>query len=224
MRGRGAGADVADFQEVEFPRNIDRGPQGGPAFLTTVVVSASGTEQRVAQWAAPRYSWTVGHSLRTPAQYQKLLAFFIARRGRLEGFRFHDWSDFSSDVAGTPTHHLTEELTTTTFQLQKGYESGGATVYRKIVKPVGDDLSDDDATQANSTVRIYNASHVEVTSDWTVDLTSGVVTFGSAPGYLPEAEFEFSIPVRFDVDAMHASIDEVTYRSWGGVQLVEVRL
>jgi uncharacterized protein (TIGR02217 family) len=214
---------MASFVELEFPRNIDRGPSGGPSFLTTVVVTASGAEQRIAAWTAPRYAWQVGHSLRTPAQYQELLAFFIARRGRLEGFRFWDWSDHSSEVAGVETLHLTASLTATTFQLQKGYASGAGTVYRTITKPVGDTLTDTAATDDNSTVRIYNAADVEVTSGWTVDLTTGIVTFAAAPGYTPKATFQFHIPVRFDTDQMAASIDEVTYRTWSGVPLTEVR-
>jgi len=212
------------FAEVLLPPNIDRGPRGGPAFMTTVVVTAGGAEQRIAQWSRPRYVWEVGHSLRTPDQYAELLAFFIARRGRLEGFRFYDWGDHSSQVAGVDVHHPTSSIDATHFQLQKGYTSGGVTVTRTITKPIGDTLTNTAATAANSTVRIFTAADVAVPSGWTVDLTTGIVTFAAAPGYIPKATFEFHIPVRFDEDQMAASLDEVTYSTWTGIRLVQLQL
>ena len=212
---------MPSFDEVRFPDNIDRGSKGGPSFMTDVLISASGNEQRIAYWSRPRMRWTVGHSLRTPTEYSELVAVFIARQGRLRGFRYKDWGDFSSAVAGVETKHALLELTATTFQLRKAYTSGSVTVYRNILKPVGDTLTNTAATQANSTVKIYNGG-TEITSGWTVSLVTGIVTFDSDPGYSPTAVFSYDIPARFDTDEMQASIDEITYMSWPGIPLIEL--
>src|ERR1700749_4811563 len=106
------------FCEVQFPPNISRGATGGPGFSTIVVTTASGHEQRIAQWSQGRREWDVTHALRSNAQRDELIAFFVARRGSFEGFRFKDWSDFRILPANTED---TELLTSTTFQLIKRY-------------------------------------------------------------------------------------------------------
>ena len=84
------------------------------------------------------------------------------------------------------------------FALIKRYASGGAWVDRPIVKPVA------------GTVRVA-VGGVEKTSgvDFTVDTTTGLITFASAPalGAAVTAGFEFDAPVRFDVDRLEVSRD-----------------
>ena len=193
------------FDEIQFPATIARGSTGGPQFATVVVAVGSGGEQRVAQWESPRRRWTVAQDLRTPAQMEELVAFFVARQGRLRGFRFKDHADFrvsaKEDLA---------ELSPTTFQLVKRYTSGGVTRVRAITKPV------------SGSVRVWNGS-TEITSGWTVNPATGVVAFDSAPGYTPSWTGEFDVPVRFDVDQMEVSLDDAQVRSWGGIAIVELR-
>jgi uncharacterized protein (TIGR02217 family) len=56
---------------------------------------------------------------------------------------------------------------------------------------------------------------VEATSGWTVDTTTGVVTF---------ADFNIDVPVRFDSDQMDVTIHTYQLGSWGRIVLVELRL
>lgn len=193
------------FDEIQFPASIARGSSGGPQFATVVVAAGSGGEQRVAQWESPRRRWTVAQDLRTPAQMEELVAFFVARQGRLRGFRFKDHADFR-----VSTREDLVELTATTFQLVRRYTSGGVTRVRTIKKPVA------------GTVQIWNGT-TEITSGWTVDTTTGVVTFGGDPGYTPSWTGEFDVPVRFDVDQMEIVLDDAQVRSWGGIAIVELR-
>ena len=50
---------------------------------------------------------------------------------------------------------------------------------------------------------------VEQPSGWSVDTTTGVVTFDAAPGagVAITAGFEFDVPVRFDTDALDETLD-----------------
>lgn len=84
------------FAEAQFPADISYGATGGPVFLTDVVATVSGHEQRNSKWAQARARYNVASGVKTEAQWQALIAFFRARRGKAVGFRFKDWSDFKA--------------------------------------------------------------------------------------------------------------------------------
>lgn len=211
------------FDEVRFPTDISHGALGGPMFATKVIVVDSGAEQRIGKWSQGRRRWDVAHALKNPTQAAALLDFFLCRQGKLRGFRFKDWLDYTTDQPVAGTRHDCVSLTSTTFQLAKRYTSGAITHVRHIKKPAGDTLTNTAATQANSTVRIYNGV-TEITSGWTVNLTTGVVTFSGAPGYTPSARFEFDFPARFDTDEMRMALEDTNVRTWDGIPLVELLL
>lgn len=196
------------FVDVRFPTDISYGSGGGPEYSTDIVITASGHEQRNSNWAAARARYNVAHGVKTQAQLNTLIAFFRARRGRAHSFRFKDWTDFSvaAQAIGTGTGALT------TFQLIKTYTSGGVTETRAITKPV------------SGAVQVYLNSVLQV-SGWSVNATTGVITFTSAPGngVVVSADFEFDVPVRFDTDRLAASLDAYGVHSWNDISLVEVR-
>ncbi len=198
------------FDEVRFPPNISRGATGGPTFQTVVITTASGAEQRIALWKRGRAVWDVSHAMRSPAQAHELLSFFLARQGRLRGFRFKDWNDYSTDQPLPGTRFATAPVSGTTFQLQRTYSSGGQTYTRTITKPV------------SGTVRLYDSAGQEVTTGWTLDATTGIVTFSSPPGYVPTWRGEYDVPARFDVDQMRMTLDDTEIRSWERIQIVEL--
>lgn len=193
------------IDEVQFPVKIAYGYQGGPSFVTTVIATESGSEQRIGHWGgAGRRTWTIPSGIKDGTQRDELLAFFVARQGKLRGFRFKDWDDYK---VATPVN--TVMLTSTTFQLYKYYTSGAITVSRKILKPV------------NGTVKIYNGSTL-ITTGYTVNHTTGVVTFAIAPGYLPKASFEFDTPARFDTDSFQNTRDGFATNQWNSIAIVEL--
>ncbi|MBF0562134.1 MAG: TIGR02217 family protein [Alphaproteobacteria bacterium] len=149
------------FQEVQFPPAIAYGASGGPAYSTDIVATGSGYEQRNIRWAQARGSWNVGSGVRDRADMLVLLAFFRAMKGRAYGFRFKDWSDFST--ADQPIG--TGDGVTAAFQMVNLYVGGPVTEIRTITKPVA------------GTVAIQIAGVPEAAGRWTVDTTTGIVTF-----------------------------------------------
>ncbi|MFN4100470.1 MAG: TIGR02217 family protein [Pararhodobacter sp.] len=205
------------FHEVRFPDAISRGARGGPERRTQVVELASGDEERNASWANSRRRYDVAYGIRRADDLAAVVAFFEARNGRLHGFRFKDWADHKSCLpSGTPSP-LDQPLGTgdgvrTAFQLAKRYASGLQSWTRAIAKPVA------------GTVR-FALGGTEQLSGWSVDTTTGVVTFGSAPaaGVPVTAGFEFDTPVRFDTDTLDVTLDLERLGSIASIPLLEIR-
>jgi uncharacterized protein (TIGR02217 family) len=197
------------FEEVQFPSDISYGANGGPMFLTDVVATVSGYEQRNSKWSQSRAKYNVASGVKTETQWQALIAFFRARRGKAVGFRFKDWSDYQgrNEAIGTG------DGATTDFQLMKIYSSGSVAVSRDITKPLA------------GTVDIYIDSILQA-SGATIDTTTGIVTFDAAPagGAVITADFEFDVPVRFDTDEMSISMDSFDAGNWSSISLIEVRI
>jgi uncharacterized protein (TIGR02217 family) len=62
-------------------------------------------------------------------------------------------------------------------------------------------------------------------SGWSVDATTGLVSFDSAPGagVAITAGFAFDVPVRFDTDALDVTLDVERLGSITSIPLVEIR-
>ncbi|GGC24119.1 glycoside hydrolase family 24 [Marivita lacus] len=205
------------FHEVRFPDNISRGARGGPERRTQIVELASGDEERNASWANSRRRYDVAYGIRRADDLAAVVAFFEARNGRLHGFRFKDWGDYKSTLpsqAVAPTDQIigTGDDATTAFQLVKLYASGAQSWTRAIAKPVA------------GTVRIALGS-VEQLSGWSVETTTGVVAFATAPAEAVAitAGFEFDVPVRFDTDALDVTMDLERLGSITSIPLLELR-
>jgi uncharacterized protein (TIGR02217 family) len=67
---------------------------------------------------------------------------------------------------------------------------------------------------------------VEQLSGWSVDTTTGLVTFGMPPalGVEVTADFAFDIPVRFDTDHMAMTIETYQLHNWQQIPIVELRV
>ena len=198
------------FIETRFPTDIAFGSAGGPEYSTDVVIMQSGFEQRNSNWAQARARYNVAHGVKTQAQLDALIAFFRARRGRADGFRFKDWTDFRI----TGQNIGTGNGSNTTFQLKKNYANGSITETRTITKPVA------------GTIAIYLNSVLQSGSSYTADNTNGQIIFNTAPanGVAVTADFEFDVPVRFDTDHLSASLDNYGSMSWSNIPLVEIRV
>ncbi len=66
---------------------------------------------------------------------------------------------------------------------------------------------------------------VEQISGWTIDTTTGLITFDTAPGAgdAISAGFEFDVPVRFDTDALDVTLDLERLGSITSIPLLELR-
>jgi uncharacterized protein (TIGR02217 family) len=167
------------FFEVEFPRTISYRSSGGPTWLTTVNEGFSGFEQRNKNWATARGEWTV--SLITPESFADsrqtfadlLRAFFLNVSGMGDAFRLFDHTDFS----GTAQTIGTGDGANRVFQLQKTYTIGGRSYVKVISKPITSAVKDYQGNSLTDTVKIYRNSILDPASRYTVDHTTGLVTF-----------------------------------------------
>ena len=205
------------FHEVRFPDNISRGARGGPERRTQVVELASGDEERNASWANSRRRYDVAYGIRRADDLAAVVAFFEARNGRLHGFRYKDWADYKSGLPSQAITATDQQIETgtgslKTFQLAKHYVSGAQSWTRTIAKPVA------------GTVRVA-LGMVEQMSGWTLDATTGVITFTIAPanGVIIRAGFEFDVPVRFDTDVLDVTLDIERLGSITSIPLLEIR-
>lgn len=208
------------FHEVRFPTNISYNSRGGAGFNTRVIEVDSGAEERIARWAAPRRKYNARYGVKTYADLAALQAFYIAVQGAAIGFRYKDWLDFTTGINGTGAPAFgnvvigTGDGTRTTFQLIKTYTNGIVTRTRNLNKPV-----------LGTTVVGLNG--VSQPSGWTVNTTTGVITFSSAPGagVTVTAGCEFDVPVRFgeELDSVLAlTIEDFSSGGVDDIPMVEL--
>jgi uncharacterized protein (TIGR02217 family) len=206
------------FHEIRFPTAIAFGSTGGPERKTEIVALGSGYEERNAVWASSRRRYDVGSGVRTLDDLQAVVAFFEARLGRLYGFRFKDFADFQSCAPGgtiSPTDQAigTGDGATQAFQLVKTYASGPSSTVRAIAKPVA------------GSVRVA-VNGVEVTGPVSVDATTGIVTFTTAPaaGTAITAGYAFDVAARFDTDSLVVNLSSFAAGECPSIPIVEIRV
>ena len=208
------------FHEIRFPANLSFGSVGGPERRTDVVTLASGHEERNTPWAHSRRRYEAGAGLRTLDDIEALIAFFEARRGRMHGFRWKDWTDYKSCAPSRKPSAIDQVIGTgdgvqRVFALAKTYRSGSETYVRPITKPVV------------GTVLVAVARDPKVEgAEFTVDHTRGEITFLVPPdlGVTVYAGFEFDVPVRFDTDSILTSIASFQAGEVPDVPVLEVRM
>ncbi len=208
------------FHEDRFPTNLSFGSSGGPERRTEIVTLANGFEERNTPWSASRHRYDAGLGMRSLSDIETLLTFFEARHGQLYGFRWKDWADYKSCTPlGTPAFGDqvigTGDGVATVFMLTKSYQSGGSAYLREIRKPVAGTV----------VAGVAGAESAEGT-DFTVDTTSGELTFAVPPGVgeVVTAGFEFDVPVRFDTDRIVTSVASFQAGEVPSVPVVEVRI
>jgi uncharacterized protein (TIGR02217 family) len=208
------------FHEVRFPANLSFGSIGGPERRTEIVALANGFEERNTPWQHSRRRYDAGVSMRSLDDIEALIAFFEARQGQLNAFRWKDWSDYKSGPASREITHLDQEIaqgdgSTSRIQLCKFYFSGTQSYCRPIVKPVA------------GTVRVgIGGDALQESINYEVDHTTGEVIFASPPaeGARITAGYEFDVPVRFDTDRIQTSVASFQAGDVPNVPIVEVRI
>ncbi len=205
------------FHEVRLPARLAFGSTGGVERRTEIVTLGSGFERRSTPWAEGRRRYLIGANLRSLNDMATLTAFFEARRGRLYGFRFRDFTDFRSCGPGGAPGPLDQTLgegdgATTIFALGKRYGEGVDAWTRRIGKPV------------EGTVRIA-VGGVE-TEAFQIDPTTGILTLTAPPpaGAAVTAGFEFDTPVRFDADRVEVTLESFNAGRMAAIPLIEIRV
>jgi uncharacterized protein (TIGR02217 family) len=165
-----------------------------------------------------------------------LFSFYLNVGGKADGFRLFWPVDYLAAGQAIGIGNGTQ----TQFQLQKQYISGSRTYSRIVQKPITSLVQDFQGSYLTDTVVVYlnavvqsHAAGYHGTSTYTLDETSGVVTFGIAPltGSIVTADFQFHLPVRFDVDDMTnlEVLESDVYGgnaliSWSQLNLTEIRI
>jgi len=202
------------FHPIRFPLDVALGARGGPERATDIVTLRSGREERNSRWAQSRRRYNAGYGVKSRADMQAVLAFFEERRGRFHSFLWRDGLDHSSG-AETPTAFDQTigvgDGTTTAFQLTKRYGVNFDPYLRPITKPVG------------GSVKVA-VSGVELTSGFTVNTLTGIVTVTVAPAVdaVVTAGFLFDVPVRFDIDRLDIELSSFDAAEAPSIPLIEV--
>jgi uncharacterized protein (TIGR02217 family) len=204
--------DMDSFEDVRFPVALGREASVEPCFSTAVVTGAGGGEQRNSDWADARLRFDAGPGVRGESDLHALIAFFRARRGAAQAFRFEDpFDNSSSAMTGTPGA-ADQALgagdgVRTEFELVKYY--GGQV--RRITRPVA------------GSVRV-SVGGAERMTGWTLG-PLGTLSFEEPPalGAAVKAGFRFDVPVRFEQDRL--SVSRATFEAGeiASVPLIEVR-
>lgn len=209
------------FHDVLFPDTISYGSSGGPGYKTEIIETDSGGEQRVAKWEQARHQYDASTGLKKPEDLAELLAFYHGRQGAANSFRWKDWSDYSTAADNISAPSDTDQSigigdgTETNFQLKKTYTSGSIDRVRNITLPV-----------AGTIIVAIDGSPVD-SADFSVDTSTGILTFNTAP-LLDEvitAGFYFHVPCRFgkEID----DVFNITLENWeagriNAIPIVEV--
>lgn len=210
--GQGREDEVEAFADVRFPIGLGREASVAAEFSTAIATTASGAEQRNADWTDARLRFDAGPGVRGEAELRELIAFFRARRGAAQAFRFEDPFDHSSNgMTGepAPTDQAIGEGDgeRTDFALVKDYDGQ----IRRITRP------------ASGSVRVA-VDGDEQTGGWTLS-AKGVVSFAAPPeeGAAISAGFRFDVPVRFAEDRLEVSRATFLAGEAPSVPLIEVR-
>lgn len=196
------------FAEVRLPTAVALGFTGGPEYSTDVVVLFSGRERRNQNRQDGRASYTASYDGKTRTVTDDLVAFFRARRGKFQGFRFKDHIDYQVD----DTEGVLTSLGFGTYQLWKRYTSGGVNHDRKIIKPV-----------SGTVVLKQGSTTLTENTHYSLDYTTGIVNMLGSPGFVPNKwSGDFDVPVRFDTDKMEVTVREPGVFDWGNIGLVEL--
>lgn len=208
---------IAGFHEVRFPCGLTPDARGGPEWMTEIVGTRSGDEERNQRWYGAKHRWNAGYGLNTIEKIAAVRAFFNERKGRFYGFRWFDRFDCTSGATlKTPIAATDQTLgvgtgAQTAFQLIKTYGSAFAPWARKIVKPVAGTtlVAIDGVTQA---------------SGWSIDTTTGVITFVAPPamGAVVAAGYKFDVPVRFDIDFLEIDERSVSHGAIPNIPVIEL--
>lgn len=199
---------------LRLSTDIEKGARGGPQFMTTVQALASGREQRNQEWVIARHRYDISYGIMSSqdadSSVREVRDFFYARRGKLRGFLFQDFADYKV-TNPTSTSPAVGDGVETEFQLQRIYADTIFPYVRTITRPV------------SGTVKVF-VNSVEQMSGWTVNTTTGIVTFSVAPtsGHTVTATFDFDVPVRFDIDALELEVALCDVESIPAISLVEL--
>lgn len=177
------------FLDITFPRQTATDLEAEDIDVTEIVAVRSGRESRNRAQQVMRRRYDMAAIGRTKAEALTIYDFFQVVGGRERSFRFYDYRHNSVTAGSIGIGDGSE----TEFQLRSSHTFGGQTVYR-------------DETKIRGTPLIYvNAVLQTVTTHYTINAATGLVTFVSPPAEAAAvtATFEFDVCCRFEQQRLH---------------------
>ncbi len=204
------------FLDTVFPLKISYGSSGGPVKSTRIATAASGFEQRQAFWDESLRRYDISYGIRNFDDLYEVLQLYEVTNGKQDFFLFKDNSDFKSTtitgtISDTDAVIGTGDAIEVDFQLVKEYTTSAIIRNRTIRRPrVGTTICAIDGTPEGS---------------FTVDVTTGIVTFSVAPadGLEVTAGYEFYVPVRFDTDNLSWILSHIEHGIIDAIFLLEIK-
>ena len=219
------------FDEVFLSEDYTAVAQGGPLFSTRIIRNpTTGMEQRNIDRYDSQWKGLIDTTKLTTDQIDDLHIFFQARYGKARGFRFQPPYSYSVELevfagpGGTQIPNGTLKI----FKLYVSYVSGGVSNAKRIVKPVVGTLYNmDGTTRSVSDFKIYfnsGAGDVLQASGYTIDNTTGIITFTTAPptGTYIKWSGRFDLPVNFETDHFNPTVQPPRLSQASGLGLLEI--
>jgi uncharacterized protein (TIGR02217 family) len=182
------------FLEERLPVNVRLGASYADGYSVEITTTASGVEYRKLTHPRPVRSGNINFTMLRSDLAEQVIGLYHRAYGSYAGFRVKCLDDFSTySDTGVPTAFDFTALPVSTgvYQLCKGYGSGGTPLgiglpYRKIFKPVAGSV-------------LVGVNSVVPTLGWSVDTTTGLVTFsanktGNITGITKASQAVINIP------------------------------
>jgi len=189
---------------------INYGTTSTLKFKSEILEDGSGNEQRNPKWNYPLWVFEIGDRDLDKEGIQNLIAFFMKVKGRLIPFLWKNWTDYqcTDQAIGVGNGAIT------TYQLVKTYGTSNP-IAIPITKPI-----------ANTLGITVNGL---VSTAWSVNADTGMITFSVAPTGQIRASFEFDYLVRSSVDSLNSRFMAIrldngnTVYAIGSIALEQVR-
>src|SRR5690554_2414344 len=183
---------MAHYDEL-FDIGYDYGADGGLAWETQIAFFPSGRSIRNQRRSNAVGVWQLGNRTVSDEEWQYIQDFMHAMRGRLHSFLFKDWTDYRA-VEQQLVLDGSDEA-----QLIKTYGLSINPWVRNIIKPAA-------ATVLLEELVGGEYVELEVDTDYTLDESTGIVTFSSPPDTSAVIRWsgEFYVAARFDRDTVNA--------------------
>ncbi len=164
-----------------------------PIFSTRVQRAVSGREVRLSDYPWPIWEWSLSFEYLPAADQQTLLGFIASRQGGYDDFLYNDPTDNSVSAQAIGTG----DGATTQFQLVRSLGS----LNEPILAP-------------NVVSNVYLNGIAQLSSSYSVNGATGIVTFAAAPpsGTAVSADFSFYFRCRFREQSL--GLEQFMNRIW----------
>jgi uncharacterized protein (TIGR02217 family) len=166
---------MTEFLEERLPIAVRAGASYSDEYKTEITETGNGSECRRLVHPYPRRVWNIFYTQLTADLWDDILSLYHRVYGMYAGFRVKALDDYTTNGRiGTPTafDQALALVSAGIYQLQVAYGTGPAISIGKPVRTIFKPVS--------GTVKVgIDALEVPITTMWTVDTTTGKVTFAA---------------------------------------------